>query len=325
MACITSRLRRARANGEGTSPDQGGPAEKARIGRRWCRAVRLLDRHPHRSRGGGARLPPHPPRALHHLQLHLCLDRRRAGLSERPLATGRHRALHPLRRALELGRLVGSGRGGGGLGGSDRSRHRRPPGCGRHRRRLDRGAFRRLSRPPGADRADLGPLVEGDSCHPVPVAGRRRHTQHRLLGRREQTAPPRRLPVPAGSPGEGAGHGVHPRRRLDDRREARAGKADDVRARRPGLGLRGHQLPAEPEGNLAGSHRRRQARRVLGQGAHRRVRRRCFFRSGQRWIGGRTSVRPARPDRGRPRRSNRVSSRPTRPCRRLSPSTASWT
>ena len=55
-----------------TASDQGLDLRRTRpVGRRWWCAVRLLDRDPHRSRRRGARLPPHPPGALHRPQL-LC-------------------------------------------------------------------------------------------------------------------------------------------------------------------------------------------------------------------------------------------------------------
>ena len=51
-----------------------------------------------------------------------------------------------------------------------------------------------------------------------------------------------------------------------------AGHPDDARAGPAGLGVRRHQLPAEPQGHLARPHRRLQAGGGLGPGAHRRVR-----------------------------------------------------
>ncbi len=104
-------------------------------------------------------------------------------------------------------------------------------------------------------------------------------------------APPRHLPFPPRPAREGAGDGVRPRRRMGHRRQARAGQADDVRAGGPGLGLRRHQLPAQPEGHLARPHRRREARPRLGQGTRRRIRRRPRLRRDQRGLGRRPPLR----------------------------------
>ena len=67
-----------------------------------------------------------------------------------------------------------------------------------------------------------------------------------------------------------------------------------------GLGVRRHQLPPEPQGDLARPHRRRQAGGGVGQGAHRRVRRRPLVRRGQWGLGRRAPVRAARAERRRP-------------------------
>ncbi len=249
------------------------------------------------------------------------MDRGRAGVPEHRLADGRHRPLHCLRRARQLGRLARPGPGGPRLGRAPRAGPRRAPGGRRHGSGPRRGALRRLPGADGADRPDLGSLVARDPGDPVPVACGRDDPRHRLLGRRQRPPPTRRLPLPSGPARPRAGDGLHPRRRLDDRRQARAGQADDVRARRPGLGLRRHQLPAEPEGDLAGPHRRRQARRRLGEGEHRRVRRRPLLRRGQWGVGGWAPVRAAGPQRRRPCLPARVRGAGHLACRPASPST----
>ena len=211
------------------------------------------------------------------------------------------------------------------LGRPPRARYCGAPGRRRQHRRPRRGAHRCLPGSDRADGADVGPLVARHPRHPAQVAGGAGDLQHRLLGRRPRAPQVGHLPLTPHPDREGARHGVHPRRRLGHRRQAGAGQADDVRAGRPGLGLRGHQLPVEPEGHLAGSHRRRKTGGGVGQGAHRGVRRRSLFRRGQRGVGRRPSLpRCSLSARGTPR-SNRTSRVRTPPCRRACPSTASWT
>ena len=97
----------------------------------------------------------------------------------------------------------------------------------------------------------------GGSCWSVPYrpSDVAQDPQPRLLGRRRRSAtgstsspggspPPERAPVLVYIHGGGVGH----------RRQARAGHPDAPRAGPARLGVRDAQLPAEPEGDLAGPH-----------------------------------------------------------------------
>ena len=74
----------------------------------------------------------------------------------------------------------------------------------------------------------------------------------------------------------------------------------DESVRRTRLGLRVDRLPGQPPAHLARPHRRRQARAGVGQGAHRRIRRRPRLRGDHRRLGRRASVRAGRADARRP-------------------------
>ena len=134
------------------------------------------------------------------------------------------------------------------------------------------GGRRHSTRPPGgpmrAEGVDLSPawavVVAGGAGRPLPVRPDPPDPQHRLRGRRDLPPQARRPRAPGRSADGGPGAPLHPRRRLGDRRQAGAGDPDDARAGRTGLGVRGHQLPAEPQGDLAGPHRRLQAGDRLG-------------------------------------------------------------
>ena len=99
---------------------------------------------------------------------------------------------------------------------------------------------------------------------------------------------------------QGAGAGAGARRRVDDRDAPPAGLSADEPPRRARLGLRVAGLPGVPGAHLARSHRRRQAGAGLGQGKHRRLRRRPEFRCDHRRVGRRPPVRAGRPDPERP-------------------------
>ena len=118
--------------------------------------------------------------------------------------------------------------------------------------------------------------------------------QHRLR-RRRHLPPQARRPRAAGRPPDRRpGPPLHPRRGLGHRRQAGAGDADDARARAAGLGLRGHQLPPQSEGHLAGPHRGLQTGDRLGAGPHRTSTAATRPSSPLRRLGGWAPVRPGR-------------------------------
>ena len=77
------------------------------------------------------------------------------------------------------------------------------------------------------------------------------------------------------------------RRRLGDRHAPSAGLPADEPPGRTRLDLRLDGLPGQPAQHLARPHRRRQAGAGVGQGEHRRVRRRPRLRGDHRRLGGR--------------------------------------
>ena len=123
--------------------------------------------------------------------------------------------------------------------------------------------------PVRAEGFDLTPAwdhgVAAGHRRPVPLPGDPPDPQHRLRGatgiyrHRLDIIGRRRRPADGRT-----GARLHPRRGVDHRRQARAGHPDDARAGRAGLGLRGHQLPAQPQGHLARPRRRLQAGRSPG-------------------------------------------------------------
>ena len=131
------------------------------------------------------------------------------------------------------------------------------------------GCAARPSRARPADRADLGQMVAGHPCHPLQVAGRAGDVQHRLLGRRPQRhrldvyqsrlAPPGKAPVMVYIHG-GAWM-------IGEKREQGKPMMYELVAR--GWVCVAINYRLSPQGHLAGPHRRRQAGRGLGQGAHR--------------------------------------------------------
>ena len=201
-----------------------------------------------------------------------------------PRAGGRGRLRRPRRGGPPVGRTGGPGARLGD-GRPDPGRGRRPP--------------------PGVD-----VVVAAGGGRPLPIPGGSGGsatsttwaTASTATGSTSWSAGP--IP-PTGAPGAR----LHPRGRLGDRRQAGAGHPDDARAGGAGLGLRGHQLPAQPQGHLAGPHRRLQAGHRLGPRPHRRVRRRPLVRRRVRGIGRRAPVGPGRPDRRRPRVAARLRGR----------------
>ncbi len=181
------------------------------------------------------------------------------------------------------GRLAGPGRGGVPIGRPGGRRARR---C---RRRSDRG---------GGDRAATGLalLVAARARRPVPVPPHPPHPQRRLRRRRPVPPQARR----GGAPGRPADRrpraGLRPRGRLDHRRQAGAGDTDDARAGRAGVGVRGRQLPAQPQGDVARPRRRLQAGAGLGPCPCGRLRGRPLLPRRVGGLGRRPPVRPGRPD-----------------------------
>ena len=182
--------------------------------------------------------------------------------------------LWPQRRPPRLAGLGGPGHRRRLGGRAGRAGRRRPPVPGpwstqaldrRHRRGDHRRRLRSRSR-----RGTAG----GGWSSPCPfrMAGHQAGQEHRLLGRRELPAQARHPDPSVGDARAGPGPRLHPRWGVGHRGQAAAGHPDDPRAGPARLGVRGHQLPAQPPGHLAGPHRRLQAGRGLGARAHRRVR-----------------------------------------------------
>ncbi len=127
------------------------------------------------------------------------------------------------------------------------------------------------------------------------------HDPEHQLRRIRQRQPPGHLATSRSrSERKGAGAVPDPRRRLDDGKQTRTGPSVDEPPRRAGLDLRGDQLPAQPAQHLARPHRRRQARPRVGQGAHRRVRRRPRLHRHHRRFGRRPPVVAGGADAQRP-------------------------
>ncbi len=122
--------------------------------------------------------------------------------------------------------------------------------------------------------AGMEPVVAAGDRRSAPIPRYPAGPEHRLLGGRELPTQARHPEPPLGPPGAGARPGLHPWGCLDDGGQAATGDPDDARAGPAGLVVRGHQLPAEPEGHLARPHRRLQAGHRLGSRPHRRLRRR---------------------------------------------------
>ena len=190
-------------------------------------------------------------------------------------------------------------------GGPDRSRPGGRPGGRRARGRPRRRARRRVPQPHGprdgaAPEQPDHPPAGGEPR--APAAAPLRHDARRLL-RGDGSPQPARRVAPGRPPPrrQGAGAGAGARRGVDHGQQGAAGRGAHGPPRRAGLGVRGGQLPALAEGHLARPHRRREAGAGLGEGAHRRVRRRPRLRGHHRRLGRRAPVvaRRAHPERRR--------------------------
>ncbi len=175
------------------------------------------------------------------------------------------------------------------LARAPRRLHAGPKGRGHRRAGPDHRARCRLPEPhrarsPGAARSPPAPRRDPPPVHGAPP--QRGARPRRLLWIARAAQPARRLP--AQGPADGVPrHHPGPRRGLGDRRQEPAGAPARAPPRRAGLGVRLHQLSPQPASHLPRSDPRREAGHRLGEGEHRRARRRSRVRRHHGRLGGR--------------------------------------
>ena len=176
------------------------------------------------------------------------------------------RARHPrgLGGPRARGRVVGGARGAGAPGGADRRPRRGGAARGARRGACGTAFPFRVGAAPGHGAAPAGPARGGGARHP-------------LRGGRGWPPPARRVPPCS----FGLGHPRHARSRpragarwrVDHRQQARTGAAADAPPRGERMGVRGAELPPQPQGHLPRPPRRREAGDEVGARARGRARR----------------------------------------------------